>query len=157
MRFALLIAGCLTFLYSCKKNALEGQYETFEGHWKWNYSEEVVFDAFVETFDTIVSHANQASNEYSIEFLRKGKTQLFINDGRRKKFRIVFHDFLSNNSNGLTSDGNYFVIHENGDPNKSMSGYINQDTLLLINYDFPQENYFQNGVQHSFRHYFIRQ
>ena len=97
------------------------------------------------------------NDNFEIEFLEKGKVK-HLEDGKtEKKYRTIIDNFDPISGPDQLVGGYFFSIHLDNDSEKTMIGSINQDTLILNNYEFPIESYFQGDVDYSFRHFFVKQ
>lgn len=144
------------FLFSCKKDALVGEYEIFQGNWEWTFSKETIFDPLVQITTHSTVYSSELPDTYGLEFLKKGKVRFFKNGKNTEKYRTVIDTYSEGSSNGLVG-GSFFIILLDNKPERSMVGYISQDTLQLISNYFPIENYSQGEIHHSFENFFVRQ
>lgn len=157
LKSVLTLFVAITFLVSCKKDALVGEYEILEGTWNWSYSEETIFDPFAGSgiMSTQIINSDVSAATYEVEFLKKGKVKFIENDNITATYRTVIASFNQTNSSG-SGEEKFFSIQLNNDPNNLMMGYVTQDTLKLLNKGFPFENYSQGDIQHSFKNCFVR-
>lgn len=144
----------IVLLFSCRKDKLVGEYEIFKGEWEWIFSEEIIFDSTLNTYDT--NYREGGYYEYNALFLERGNVKFRRNQNTAANFQIFF-DELSPKGTGELTDGHFYRIFLNNSKEKDpLTGSINQDTLVVDNMDFPIKNYNEGGTEHSFKHFYVR-
>lgn len=80
-------------LSACKKDKLDGEYSILQGIWQLSYvveKNENLSTGYI-TYDT--TFANQLSDQYTLEFVKKGKLRQVKNNQIVREDRIVFRTF----------------------------------------------------------------
>jgi hypothetical protein len=134
---------------SCKKDKLEGEAEILRGNWKWVNTQKVTNTCEADTtwsYSYIDSTA--ASNEYSIEFLSKGKMLFRHNGGLVFRNRIVFKSIEPIVSSSYTHKIDIYV---NNDENDIMHLLVGNDSLMVDDYPLDTDNSCENRHNHFLR------
>lgn len=132
------ISAILFLLFSCKKDALNGEYHVFEGTWDYEFTikQSATYDTWsgqnIVTLDTIWS--TEFSETYSVAFEKKGKLNLFKNNQETNSSRIIFNSFkeIFSNCNLAMDHGWAFEIHLNNDDTNRVIGCISNDTIGFV-------------------------
>ena len=122
----------LIFLFSCKKDRLKGDKEIFIGKWKWVQTKTLNNSCGGGPEYYTYKDPTTTGVNYSIEFLKCGKVVYYENGKEASKDRIVFEYLETLNSNSNWSSYSFEFIY-NGDnkKEKTISGFIKSDTLVL--------------------------
>jgi hypothetical protein len=137
---------------SCKKDKLVGDKEIFLGDWVWHYS---IHSGNVSCGSTTFSKTIYPQNEeFSMNFLKKGVVLFYKNNNEVDKKRIVFEYFEERDIYFLTNAKNFTIDLNNSDKYDNMGGYINSDTMVLINY-FPYKYEGEYNCE-TYLNYFVR-
>jgi hypothetical protein len=152
-RFLLLIS--VIFLFSCKKDKLEGDKSILIGQWKWVYSIKIEkYHCDDLPYTTILTPVTE-NNHYTIKFLKKGHVFLFKDGAQQEKYRIVFKDFQFRLNSSYYEYYYYFDINlNNSDKINNLYGNVKSDTLILSGF-FPFSSYPNSCV--SYTHFFIKE
>ena len=137
-------------LTTCKKDKLKDDKEILIGIWNWKttssisnmctkYSSEYIYDTLTPLSE---------KNNYSIEFLKKGKINFYKNDEKINSKRIVFKIWRSSIHQNWTYDCS---ITLNNDNENRMSINVKNDSLLIR--QFP----FDDGDCNNSFNYFTKQ
>lgn len=141
-------------LFSCKKDKLIGEHEIFKGEWDWAFSEEIIFDYTLNTYDT--NYLEGGYYKYSAIFLEKGNVKFRRNGNTAANFRIFFDEFSPLGTGELTGGHFYSIFLNNSKEKDPLTGSINQDTLIVNNMDFPIKNYSDGNIERSYKHFYVR-
>jgi len=118
---------CLTIilLISCQKDNLVNDKSQLIGKWKWLYTEHSFgWCEYQPEFNTINPVSDP--NNYSVEFLEKGKVEFYKNGILLEKGRIVFEYFEI-----IDTDEFIYYFNVDGKPDQPMYGSGNKDTLNI--------------------------
>ena len=134
---------------SCKKDKLEGDAEILIGYWKW-----INTQALTNTCeaDSLWSYSyldsSVSSNEFSIEFFKKGKVYFIHNDGIIWKERIVFKSIEAIVTESYLFE---FNIYLDNNKNDILHGFVGEDSLLLDDFPLDKDNSCENRRNHFIR------
>ncbi|MBL4861488.1 MAG: hypothetical protein JKY09_00510 [Crocinitomicaceae bacterium] len=149
---SLIIILLLGGILGCKKENLEGETSILEGKWKWVSSKERKWNFETDTYDYTTYPSSNYSDEYFIEFERKGKVKYYKNDEKDKEYRVVLHTF-EEGCTSLTTDCYFFNIYLNNDSKNGLAGGINKDTIVSSDTNLPLERL---SEIHTYSHTYIR-
>jgi hypothetical protein len=81
----------LIVLAACRKDRLDGEFETIAGKWRWIY----LIDSTASGKDTL--HDYEVAEKIEWEFLQKGRYKI-LNDGKKVEsgYITTSHDFTTN-------------------------------------------------------------
>ena len=140
----------LVFLVSCKKEKLEGDKSILVGTWKWVNSQKVTNTCEAENlWNYTYTDSAENNNEYSLEFLEKGKVKFYTNTNLLWKHRIVFEG--SEDVSGSSYSKKYTIALDNNSLN-TMVVYVGNDSLMLD--DFPKDT---DNACETMHNHFIRE
>ncbi|XOV69000.1 MAG: hypothetical protein ACFHU9_07395 [Fluviicola sp.] len=122
-------------LVSCRKDKLEGGYEILQGKWKWvgstfhdkNYS----YATNTEYTTTTWIPATSESDDYFLEFEKKGKLAIWMNNREIKFYRLHTAHFMGPEESPYTTSVR-IGLHLNYNNDKQFSCTINNDTLQVV-------------------------
>jgi cbb3-type cytochrome oxidase subunit 3 len=121
MRYMILLIGVVFFIFSCKKEKLEGDKAIFIGTWNWIYSSHSYGicdgDNFFETLTP-----ESEDKKFSLEFYEKGIVKFLEDEKVLKSYRIIFSNF-GENCGGEYSEYISFDIHLNNKDSDSFYIY----------------------------------
>jgi hypothetical protein len=123
---------------SCKKDKLEGDKEIFIGKWKWAYTKTLQNSCGGGPQYYSFKDPSSENINYSIDFLKCGKVVYYENGNDISKDRIVF--FYLESPNSLSKWITYqfeYIIYGDNKKEKSISGFIKSDTLVLNGAHWP--------------------
>ena len=133
-----IIVCTVLIMIACKKEELVGDSVILKGNWKWVSTDQVtntcehdslwIFTAFDSSY---------TNNEFSVEFLEKGKIYFSHNGGVIVKNRIVFE---SKKEVVLDVYTLQFSIKLNNDEGDIMEGLVGANDLLLFDYPKDSDN-----------------
>lgn len=149
MKFKYGILIVLLAVFSCKKDRLKNEKAIFIGDWKWIYTEETGDYCSGNPTTTYIINPTTLGNNYYMNFCKKGKVTFSDVNGEISEKRIVFDRFQEGNS--VLKNSYSFIIYLDNDEDSSLSGEINQDTIMLGTF-FP----FSDNPCTRDRSYFIR-
>lgn len=154
----LLIFFALLLLLACKKDALEGGYSILQGKWKWIGAREIkTLNANGSQTSSWIS-SSEFSDNYFIEFEKKGKLSHWTNSSETKFYRIehVWDD--PDCDFNYVKDCHYVGINLNFNPEKSMGIYMNNDTMVILSNstNAPIQNYSDQEAGYSYMHRYVR-
>jgi len=146
-----LIIGSL-FLFSCKKDKLEGEKEILVGRWHWIYTVHTYNHCNPPSSSEILTPTSE-NKSFIIEFLEKG--QVIFNEEDKK--RIVFNIFSTTSSLEPKRE-HQFGIYLNNKSDMQLNGWIGADTLMLTG-DYSKEPFEDVTCEGccTYTNYFIRQ
>ena len=122
-------------LISCKKDKLEGDTALLIGTWNWHTTVQVnnyCEDDSLWTYTSVDSAYD--NNNYSIEFLEKGKVKFYHNGGLLFNDRIVFQEKEVIDEPPFKLKFKIYLNNKESDP---MEGKASNVVLRL--YDFPKD------------------
>lgn len=123
----LFIALLLTF---CKKDKLEGDADILIGNWNWINTEQVTNTCGPDSLWNYSSlDSSSSDNNFSVEFLRKGKVHYYNNGNIMWRERIVFESI-----NSVVSDSYLFefTIYLNNNKKRCLSIFFQRYKKLLF-------------------------
>lgn len=139
----------------CKKDRLKDEKEVFIGKWQWVYSEADLFlcDGFPSYDDTLTPQSESAN--YSLEFEKKGKVQLYKDDQLMASYRVVFKVFGGPYYSCYVNYTGFEIAldnYEGSDVNYLIGGCVNADSLIIKN-GFP---FYDDGCN-FYTNYFVKE
>ena len=145
-------------LMSCKKERLTNEKEIFIGSWKWIYA------IRHGDYERKYYYTVDGTAQYRIEFLKRGLMYLYqdesIKDKRGCKFLNLDYYGTLNVANTFDTIYNsymYVISIDNEKFKNSITGYINQDTLIV---GFFSVNNYEIGIANDtagYLNYFVRE
>jgi hypothetical protein len=149
----ILLIGVIFFIFSCKKEKLEGDKEIFIGKWNWIYTTHI--HSFCDSDPNYTDILNPESEDakYSMKFFENGIVKYYENEKYLGRDRLIFKIFnLSECGEGYYK---FFINLDNKDElNKYFEGCISQDSLISIG-GFPFDQ-FEYGCE-VYTSYFVKE
>ncbi len=156
-KFLLLILAMI-LVFSCKKDELDGGYSILQGKWKWIGASETVTNHNTGNQTSSWVSFDEYSNEYFMEFEKKGKLSYWINESETRFYRVehVWDD--PDCDLNFVNNCQYVGINLNFNPEKFMRIYMNEDTMVVFSTltNAPVQNYSDQTDSYSYIHRFVR-
>ena len=153
---ALLFISISLLLFSCKKTKLKDEYYILEGKWKWVSGTET--RTVLSNGNTVYFYhdASDYPDDYFIEFDRKGEVRFYKNDHVEISYRLVINNFSENCNN--FPNCNFFGILYDNDKDKSITGFVGQDSLLISSQhsNLPLIYHVDDDFSYDYQHKFVK-
>lgn len=154
-RIIALFLSLIVIVCSCKKkDKLEGDKEILVGQWTWLKTNHSYGWCLNETLSEVITPTDLGDN-FSIQFLSKGKIKLLKNGNLIHTYKITFDIFEYDTTDYCSINNSYqfYMTLRSSSANDYFWGCVNQDTIGCSNLSFPFET--QEGCE-SYWNYFVR-
>jgi hypothetical protein len=151
-------------LVSCKKDKLEENYAILQGKWKWvgstKYEKHYSYPTNTSWTTSDWISASGKTDDYFLEFERKGKVAIWKNEREIKFYRLETVNYEEDFQSTSLPNGVIIGMNLNFNADKPMSCNLNEDTMYVsCNFlRLPLEHYPIDNPQSIFyfSHKFVR-
>ncbi len=158
MRKILFGIFIILILFACKKDELDGGYSILQGKWKWIGASETVTNHNTGNQTSSWVSFDEYSNEYFMEFEKKGKLSYWINESESRFYRIETVTDDPDCDLNFVNNCHYVGINLNFNVGDFLHIFTNEDTMVVISSltHVPAQNYSDQTDSYSYIHRFVR-